>query len=597
MSNKENSNKFNNTLKIVYWICKLIYGLFPRLIIYILLIQIFNTVLPYIQNRFLSQLIDNLISFSQNGSTAWISTFVVFIIIRSINSIAGYFDRLTQRILNFHIDSDLKKIYINKISTLDFQLLENKDTASLISKVNEEYGWRTRQIFLDIVFLFSQIVGLITVLVILVPRYWLLAVLIFLGEIPGFLVDKKWTLLDWKLFNTSADNNKVGWDLHYQLTSKAHLIELKINNTLNYLQQKYGKIVDEFSHGRIKLRLDKTPYQIFASLVSNLAIAICLLFIVKDIRDQVLTVGIFTFYFNTIRSAGDTFGGLINSYISISEQSLHIGNFKKVMELNNIIVNGRIKSGLESSPEIEFRHVYFKYPNSDRYVFQDLNLTIHPNEEIAIIGVNGAGKSTLIKLLCRLYDTERGEILLNGINIKDYDVNYWYQHIAILFQEFNVYQNLSLKENVMIGCLDKNKDEDVIESLKKSDGYKFTQKYKNGLQTMMSQRFGGEEPSWGQWQKIAIARIFHRDTPVMILDEPTASIDANSEYKIFNHLYRETTNKTVIIVSHRFSTVRNAQRIIVISKGKIIEQGSHDELLKLNGFYKKSFNLQAEGYQ
>ena len=213
----------------------------------------------------------------------------------------------------------------------------------------------------------------------------------------------------------------------------------------------------------------------------------------------------------------------------------------------------------------------------------------------AIVGPNGAGKSTLIKLICRFYDPTSGQILINGRDLRKYDNNYWYKKISLLTQEFNTYPNLSIRENITIGK--KIDDKRVISSLKKSEAYDFVEKYKKGLDTMMSKRYDGEEPSWGQWQKIAIARIFYRNTPVMILDEPTASIDAVAESKIFSRLYKQITKKTIIIVSHRFSTVRNAKRIIVIDKGQIIEQGTHEQLLKIKGKYAQSFRLQAKGYQ
>jgi ATP-binding cassette subfamily B protein len=224
-----------------------------------------------------------------------------------------------------------------------------------------------------------------------------------------------------------------------------------------------------------------------------------------------------------------------------------------------------------------------------------LNLTIDPQEEIAIVGPNGAGKSTLIKLICRFYDPTSGVILVNGVNLKNIELDNWYQKLSYLSQEFNNYYNLNLRENVSLGNPQKNIDEKILSALKKADAG-FIKKYSQGLDTPMSQRYGGEEPSWGQSQKIAIARIFYRNSPVVILDEPTASIDAVSESKIFDRLYADIKGNTLIIVSHRFSTVRNAQRIIVIDKGKIVEQGSHAQLLKKNGTYAHSFNLQAKGY-
>jgi len=260
------------------------------------------------------------------------------------------------------------------------------------------------------------------------------------------------------------------------------------------------------------------------------------------------------------------------------------------------MVSGKKKIAGNKPPEVEFRNVSFKYPDSDRFVFENLNLTIKAGEEIALVGENGAGKSTLIKLICGFYYPTTGQMFINGIESHQLDLQNWYKNLAYLTQEFNIYSNLSLAENVSIG--DPNKPmvkEEVLAALEKADA-NFWRKYKNGIDTPLSPRYGGEEPSWGQGQKISIARVFYRDSTVMILDEPTASIDAVSEYKIFSNLYKKVKNKTLVIVSHRFSTVRNAKRIIVIDKGKIVEQGTHEELLVLNGLYTKSFKLQAEGY-
>ncbi len=319
-----------------------------------------------------------------------------------------------------------------------------------------------------------------------------------------------------------------------------------------------------------------------------------MLLVIKDIRLGLLSVGMFTFYFNIIRSTGDYFANVLNTFVSIGEQSLYIDNFKTLVELPNIIKPGKIKK-VNKLPKIEFVKVWFKYPGSTKYVFKNLNLVIEKGEEIAIVGHNGAGKSTLIKLLCRFYDPNKGQILIDGVDLKKLDINSWYDKLSLLTQEFNTYENLDLKENVAIG--NKINKKRIITSLKRSDAWEFVGNYKNGLDTMMSQRYGGAEPSWGQWQKIAIARLFYSNKDIMVLDEPTSSIDAISEAKIFNRLYKQVSGKTLIIVSHRFSTVRNAKRIIVLNKGEIVEIGSHEELVKLNGYYNKSFNLQAKGYK
>ncbi len=188
---------------------------------------------------------------------------------------------------------------------------------------------------------------------------------------------------------------------------------------------------------------------------------------------------------------------------------------------------------------------------------------------------------------------------MNKININDLEINSWYKNLAILFQDYNQYTNLTVRENIEIDSTNRQvTKESIMESLKKADALGFVEKYKNGIDQILSERYkGGIRPSTGQWQKIAIAIVFHRDSPVLILDEPTASIDAVAEAAIFDNIYKFAKNKTVIIISHRFSTVRNADRIIVLDKGKIIEQGSHEDLLKNDGKYAHAFKLQAKGYQ
>jgi len=284
--------------------------------------------------------------------------------------------------------------------------------------------------------------------------------------------------------------------------------------------------------------------------------------------------------------------------VALRESSIKIGDILDLFTKYEADKDGN-KILKQELPLIKFNNVSFKYPNSDKYIFKDLNLEIKPGEKIAIVGENGAGKTTLIKLLCRFYRVNRGTILLSEVNVNDLKIKNWYKKLGVLFQDYNAYGVLTVRENIEIDSTDKIvTEESLIKALKEANAISFVQKYKNKLNQILSERFsGGTRPSTGQWQKIAIARVFHRNAPILILDEPTASIDAVAESKIFDNIYEFSKGKTVIIISHRFSTVRNADRIIVLDKGKIIEQGSHEELLKLDGKYAKAFKLQAKGYQ
>lgn len=417
-----------------------------------------------------------------------------------------------------------------------------------------------------------------------------------ISQIPQYLVDRYWVKKDYQIYESNTDKTKEMWDLNHQLRQKNYIAELRINSAIDYLVNKFSSIFDFIANQRVAVRIQKTPSEIVMTLLSIIVSGVSLMLIIKDVKLGLLTIGAFTFYFDTIRRVGEVFQNLVFTTVSITENSYHIDNFKQILEMKNIIASGNKKLPSNIPPLIEFRHVSFKYPGSDRFVFENLDLKIDPSEEIALVGENGAGKSTLIKLLCCFYYPTSGQVLIGGIDSRQLNLQNWYKHLAFLTQEFNNFSNMTLSENVTIGDPSKKVNEnEVLDALNHADA-KFWKKYKNGLSTAMSQRYGGEEPSWGQWQKISIARIFYRNSSVMILDEPTASIDAVSEFKIFNELYRAVKNKTLIIVSHRFSTVRNAQRILVLDKGKIVEQGGHEELLAEDGLYAKSFHLQAQGY-
>lgn len=590
----DNKGKIKSIYRSTIWVVKLLFKFSPRLFIAVFVTQIVTSIAPFWRTKIFSQLIDSLTS---NVPNEWVNPFGMFLVLGLVTSLFFFLQGQLNRILDIKLQAYLRKMFIGKVARLDYQHLESKDTSALISKVDEEFGWRIRQTVSDISNLFFNLVSLIAITVIILPKYPYIWLLIMISQIPQYLVERFWVKKEWQVHEINADKNKEMWDLNWELRQKNFIAELRINNAIDYLVNKFNTLFDFFANQRVSIRMAKTPSQIGLTLLSVIVSGISLGIIINDVVLGIMTIGAFTFYFDTIRRVGDVFSSFVYTTVSITENSYHIDNFRQIMELNNIIDEGEVKINKAKVPEIEFINVSFKYPESDRFVFENLNFKINAKEEIALVGENGAGKSTLIKLLCCFYYPTSGTILIDGIDSKKINLKSWYRHLAFLTQEFNNFSNMTLEENVTIGDPSKEvSKKSVLSALKNADA-RFWKKYKLGLATPMSQRYGGEEPSWGQWQKISIARIFYRNSSVMILDEPTASIDAVSESKIFDKLYTKVKNKTLIIVSHRFSTVRNAERIIVLSKGKIAEQGSHEELLAIkDGIYQKSFKLQARGY-
>lgn len=589
----DTKGKFTSVVKIVVWVIRLLLKFSPGLFMAVFFTQIITAVAPFFRAKIMSNLIDSLTVSTYNS---WVNPFAMFMLVAFITSLFFYFQGQLNRILDIKLQAYLRKIFIAKVAHLDYQHLESKEVSALITKVDGEFGWRTRATVNDISDLFFGIISLIAITVIILPKYPYIWLMIMISQIPQYLVDRYWVKKDYQIYEGNTDKTKETWDLNYQLRQKNYIAELRINNAVDYLVNKFNKIFDFMSEQRISVRKQKTPSEVAMTVLSIVVSGVSLMLIIRDVKLGLLTIGLFTFYFDTIRRVGEVFQNLVYTTVSITENSLHIDNFRQVLEMKNIIVGGNRKLESHNPPLIEFKNVSFKYPGSDHYVFENLNLIIKPGEEIALVGENGAGKSTLIKLLCNFYYPNSGSILIGGIDSRELSLSSWYEHLAYLTQEFNNFANMTVAENVSIGDPNKlaNKQK-VLAALSQADA-KFWKKYKDGLSTRLSLRYGGEEPSWGQWQKISIARIFYRHSSVMVLDEPTASIDAVSEFKIFNELYESVKNKTLIIVSHRFSTVRNAKRIIVLDSGKIAEQGTHSDLIKLGGIYAKSFALQAKGY-
>lgn len=311
-----------------------------------------------------------------------------------------------------------------------------------------------------------------------------------------------------------------------------------------------------------------------------------------------MTVGDISMFINSFERARGEISNILNRFNNLFEESLHFNDYLKFMGLKPKVIDSPLAKSLDKIEVIEFKNVDFCYLPEEPLVLKSVSFKVNPEEKIALVGENGAGKTTIVKLLCRFYDVDKGEILINGENIRNYKIKDLRGQIGAIFQDFNRYE-LTAKENIGFGEVGKIGDTDKIKAAaQKAEAAEFIEKLPQGYDNYLGRRFeGGVDLSIGQWQKVALARAFFREASVLILDEPTASLDAESEYKIFKKFLDLVEGRIALLISHRFSTVKLADRIIVISKGEIKEQGSHQELMVKNGIYAKLFRLQAEAYE
>ena len=314
----------------------------------------------------------------------------------------------------------------------------------------------------------------------------------------------------------------------------------------------------------------------------------------------VFSFGTLTLLANAIREASSNLQQTFSTLSTIADQALF---------LTDLIAFFEMKPTIQSKPNalpaprpiregFEFRNVSFRYPGSSRLVLNGLNFHLRPGERVALIGENGEGKTTIVKLLTRLYDPVEGEILLDGIDLRDYDLEDLYREIGVIFQDFMRYE-MTARENIAVGRIERMNDMDMLQqSAAKSMAVDVLRKLPRGLEQMLGRRFdGGVDLSGGEWQKVALARAYLRDAQVLILDEPTSALDARSEYEVFKRFAELTAGKMALFISHRFSTVRMADRIVVLEKGRIAEEGDHDTLTSLGGRYAEMFELQAASYR
>ena len=426
---------------------------------------------------------------------------------------------------------------------------------------------------------------------------WAVLVLI-IAAIPAFIAETRFSEHAFRLFRWRSPETRQQHYLETLLAREDYAKEVQLYQLGTILLQRYRDIFNRLYEDDRNLTIQKGLWGYLLGLLSTLAFYAAYAWIVLEAIAGQITLGEMTMYLVVFRQGQSTFASALTSIGGMYEDNLYLANLYEFLEQpmpqsQGKITQGTIKDG------IRFENVSFSYPGSQQPVLKNISLHLPLGEKLAIVGENGSGKTTLIKLLTNLYTPTSGKILLDGVDLKDWDIDVLRRRIGVIFQNFVQYQ-FTVGENVGVGDvehLDDRKEWDIAAN--KGMAKPFIDVLPQGFDTQLGKWFkGGQELSGGQWQKIALARAFMRsDADILILDEPTAAMDAEAEMNIFNHFRSLTLDRMVVLISHRFSTVRMADKIIVMASGEIIEQGSHEQLLAAGGRYAHLFSLQAAGYK
>ena len=505
------------------------------------------------------------------------------------------------------LESLLGDLFSNRISvrlmrhaaTLDLAQFEDPETYDHLERARRQTVNRIGLLAL----LLTTTQDLITLAslagVLLVQLPWLMLLLV-VAVVPAFLGEAHFAALGYSLLFSWTPERRLLDYLRYMGASDESAKEVKLFGLSGFLVDRYAKLSQQFYEANKRLAVRRNL--VSTALVSLGTIgyyAAYAVIIYLTVMGR-FTIGALTFLAGSFRQSRDLIQRILLSLSQIYEQSLYLRDLFGFFEVRPRVLSrpGARPVPVPIARGFAFDDVGFRYPGSERWAVRHLTFTIGPAERVALVGENGAGKTTLVKLLARLYDPDEGRILLDGVDLREYDLESLWKNVGVIFQDFVRY-DFVLRENIGVSQIEALADEARInEAARRSLAEGVARRLEKGFEQMLGRRFeGGVELSGGEWQKVALARAYLREAQVLILDEPTAALDARAEYEVFLRFAELTKGKMAVLISHRFSTVRMADRILVLKDGELVEQGTHEELVGGGGLYAELFSLQAAGYR
>ena len=505
------------------------------------------------------------------------------------------------------LESLLGDLFGNRLSV---RLMEHAATLDLAQFEDAEiydHLERARRQTVGRISLFTLLLGtaqdLITLIalagVLLVQLPWLL-LLLTVAVLPAFLGEAHFASLGYSLLFQWTPERRLLDYLRYMGASDESAKEVKLFGLSNFLIGRYSALSDKFYEENKKLAVRRNIVSTLLVTVGTLGYYGAYAVIIYRTVMGDFTIGTLTFLAGSFRSSRGLIQSVLIALSSIYENSLYLRDLFTFFDVQPTVVS---KPGARPVPKpiasgFRFENVGFRYPGSQHWAVRHLTFTLDPHERIALVGENGAGKTTLVKLLARLYDPDEGRIVLDGVDLREYDLDSLRRNIGVIFQDFVRYDFL-LRENIGVSQVEALDDDARIrEAARRSLADSVAQRVPQGFDQMLGRRFeNGVELSGGEWQKVALARAYMRDAQVLILDEPTAALDARAEYEVFLRFAELTKGRMAVLISHRFSTVRMADRILVLKGGELVDDGTHEELVARGGLYAELFSLQAAGYR
>lgn len=485
---------------------------------------------------------------------------------------------------------------LNKAAALDVESFENAETYDALRNAYNEVGSRPLGVMFQVIGIGQALITLTSIGGLMARLGWEVLPIVLLASIPGVVVSSRFGAEGYRVMRRRATDARHQNYLGSILTSDALVKEVRLFGFERYLLEGWQNYYDKFRAQFVNLLARRSAWGLAATLGSSLLIAFATLSVLRRAANGAITVGDFSLFIGGIIQIQSQFTGLLNSMTGIYESLLYMRNLFEFLELpsRNLDEGEDWRGPIES---IEFDRVSFRYPLTERDVLTDVSFAVRKGEALALVGENGAGKTTVVKLVTRMFEPTNGRILLNGIDAARFSPRSVQREMSIIFQDYGQYQ-MTARENIGLSRTDRLADDTAIQHAgEKSGAAEVVNTLPAQYETMLGRLFpGGRQLSGGQWQRLALGRLYFRPASVQIFDEPTAALDAIAEAAMIDRLREHGRGRITLLISHRFSTVRMAERIVVLHAGAVVESGDHSALLARGGMYATLFNLQARGY-
>ena len=597
--------------KRFFYILKLVWNTGYWIPILLTFVALFKGVTPVIGSLISRNILNSLQEVIAKGglpeSAFWTSEILYFLIalfayrllIRVVNNVSSALNRIAGE----KVVMEVKRQIMEKSKEVDLASFDNPSFYEKMENANREAGHRPLHILTETLGIVSSVIELISFLTVLLsaPGLSWITFVVILISVPSAVINFIYRRKNFKYMRFSSKERRQMNYFSSILVDKDLIKEIRLYDLADNFIGRFFDAFRTYYRGIRKLIVQESAWHIFFAFITGITNLVFYIIIAKRVFTGEMLIGDYTYYTGAIASVATCVSTLISSTGTVYEGTLFIDNLIAFFNEKQYIVPrslpaAQVNKGSEHT--VEFADVSFRYPGTQRDVLKNISFTIHPGETLALVGLNGAGKTTLIKLLTRLYDPTAGQILLDGKDLREYDVKSLYQTFGIIFQDFGKYA-LTVEENIRLGDIHSDAPMEKVEyASRQSTASEYIANLPNGYDTPLMRIFerNGLELSIGQWQKLAIARAFYADSDVMILDEPTASLDPMAEQEIFNQFDRLRNNKTTVFVSHRMSSATIADQIIVIENGCLIEKGNHRQLMDQKGKYFELFTTQSKRY-